>query len=190
MGRIVTTAVFRRRGADVRHLAGPLAGRVRYYDLKHHWTKRIVPHLEDRDLNRILVRELNKYRTGLYGKRFMPGMLPEDIDCCDWRCNHRAPHPRFWAYASYGTCHWIANFALRLANLSEPGRGWRILTSDVHTTVWDGDLTLFDFNYQAMGIPAMETFEAACRTELPVGAYKRTYRPPHWSERETTEGKL
>lgn len=175
-------AVFRRRGANVKHLAGPLAGRVHYYDLKRHWSRRIAPHLDDRELNKILVREFNKYMTGLCGRRFLPGMLPEDIDCCDWRCHYRPPYPRYWAYASHSTCHWIVNFSLRLANLSEPDRPWRILTSTRHSTVWDGELTLFDFNFQAMGIPVKETFEAACETELPVGAYLRTYHPPHWSE--------
>jgi hypothetical protein len=173
----MATAMFRRRGTDVKHLADSLADRVRYYDLKRRWTRRIAPHLDDPELNKILVREFNKFMTGVGGKRFLPGMLPEDVDCCDWRCNHRPPHPRYWAYVSHGTCHWIVNFSLRLANLAEPDRPWRILTSQAHSTVWDGELTLFDFNLQAMGVPVREAFRLACETELPVGAYRQTGKP-------------
>jgi hypothetical protein len=70
-------------------------------------------------------------------------------------------------------CHWIVNFTLRLAILAVPERPWRILSSPEHSTVWDGEKTLFDFNYQAMGVPADECFERASRggTEGPPGRY-------------------
>jgi hypothetical protein len=51
---------------------------MRYYDLKRHWTRRIMPHLQDEMLNRILVRDFNKFTYGRWGKRFLPGTYPED----------------------------------------------------------------------------------------------------------------
>jgi hypothetical protein len=181
----MATAIFRRRGTNVKHLAkGPLAGQVRYYDLKRRWSRRIVPHLDDPELNHILVREFNKFTMGTWGRPFLPGMLPEDVESCDWRCDHRPPHPKYWAYVKHAACHWIVNFSLRLANLAEPKHQWRILTSQDHSTVWDGELTLFDFNFQALGIPVKQTFLAACRTELPVGAYLTTYFASDWDAKD------
>jgi hypothetical protein len=108
---------------------------VRYFDLRRHWTRRIEPHLADPELNRILVRDFNRFTHGRWGKRFTAGMYPEEFESCDWRIDKRPPYPRFWRYVKHGACHWLANFALRLAMLAEPERPWRILTSDAHSTV-------------------------------------------------------
>lgn len=154
---------------------------IRYYDLARHWTRRIMPHLGDKELNAILVRDFNRFTFGRWNKPFLPGMLPEQFESCDWRCDHRGPCPRYWAYAKHAACHWIVNFSLRLAMLSEPRRSWRIITSQDHSTVWDGERTLFDINFQAMKIPAEECFEAANERELKVGKYLRTYHAVHYS---------
>jgi hypothetical protein len=50
-----------------------------------------------------------------------------------------------------------------------PERPWRIITSVKHSTVWDGEETLFDFNFQAFGIDANECFEMALEKELAPG---------------------
>ena len=56
---------------------------------------------------------------------------------------------------------------------AEPDREWRIVTSDEHSTVWDGNNTLFDINFSALGLEAEEAFDLAVlhRTSmvLPVG---------------------
>lgn len=134
---------------------------IRYYDLKRNWTRRITSHLADKDLNDILARDFNLFTMGLWAKPFPHGALPEEIENCDWRCDHRPPHPRYWRYVKHGACHWIVNFALRLANLAEPARDWRIVTSDSHSTVWDGDHTLFEFNHQALGVSSDECWTMA-----------------------------
>ena len=54
-----------------------------------------------------------------------------------------------------------------------PDRQWRIITSQKHSTVWDGEDTIFDFNFQAFGIDANECFELAAKTMLPPGKYIR-----------------
>ena len=42
------------------------------------------------------------------------------------------------------------NFNLTLAQLAEPKKEWRIVTSLIHSTVWDGEHTLFDLNGLAL----------------------------------------
>jgi hypothetical protein len=69
------------------------------------------------------------------------------------------------------------NFSLRLATLVEPEKPWRIITSQKHSTVWDGGDTLFDFNFQAFGIDPNECFETAFEKELKLGKYLRVYLP-------------
>ena len=136
---------------------------IHYYDLQRNWTRKIVPHLNDEILNTILVRDFNKYRLGMWNMTFNPGQLPEDIENCDWRLNRsrRGRMPRYWAYAKSGAGAYIANFALRLASLVEPESVWRIVNSSEYCTVWDGRKTLFDFTFQAKGISANYSWQAA-----------------------------
>jgi len=93
---------------------------LEYYPLRRSWTRKIVPHLQEKKLNAILVRDFNRYTLGMWNIFFRPGMLPEQIDTCDWRLDKRRPYPRYWQYVRHGACHWIVNFALRLAMLAEP----------------------------------------------------------------------
>jgi hypothetical protein len=157
---------------------------VKYYDLNKNWSKRIRPHLGDPLLNEVLVRDLNKYTTGLWGTPFTAGMYPEDVENVDWRWRHRGREPRFWKYVKHGACHWTCNFSLRLAMLSEPGRPWRIITSEEHSTVWDGQETLFEFALLALGVDAGEAFQLAQKggIELPVGEFHKPGFPPHYSQ--------
>jgi hypothetical protein len=64
---------------------------------------------------------------------------------------------------------------------SVPRRTWRIITSPEHSTVWDGDQLLFDFNFQAMGIDAGECFQLAYKRELKPGQHKKVYFAEHYS---------
>jgi hypothetical protein len=87
------------------------------YPVQARWRK-IRPHLANPDLQRILVRDLQKVDP-----RFRPGMKPSEIDGCDWRFfDHegnlrRGRAPAFWDYARHASCHWLVNFCLRLAEL-------------------------------------------------------------------------
>lgn len=147
---------------------------VRHYPFGRYWTKRIVPHLADPEFRRIMKRDLNLYARGLGWKiRVEHGDLPERFDCCDWRCNRPGRHPRWWAYACSQACHWCVNFNLRLAMLAEPRRPWRIITSDLHSTVWDGDGLLWDLTFAATGIDPDEAFEMARGRILKPGRYRR-----------------
>ena len=137
--------------------------KIHYYDLQRNWTRKIVPHLNDQFLNSILTRDFNIYLVDAVNRTFKPGQLPQDIESCDWRVTlgRRGRTPRYWAYVKHGACHWIVNFALCLASRAEPDSVWRIVTSDEHSTVWDGRETLFEFNFQALGISANECWQAA-----------------------------
>jgi hypothetical protein len=150
---------------------------MRYYDLKKHWTKKIQPHLADKELNDILVRDMNKL-SSLWGEPFVHGMFPWEFDQSDWVWERRGRPPRFWKYIQLGSCHWLVNFNLKLATLVEPQARWRIVTSDEHSTVWDGEQTVLDFNSLAVGIPAQECFDLAFKNGrvLRPGKFMRTYR--------------
>ena len=154
--------------------------RLRYYDLQRHWTKRIEPHLTDERLNAILVRDFNKFTFGNWKKKFQPGDLPRDFESCDWCWEHRGRAPRYWRYVKHSACHWLVNFNLRLAQLVEPNRPWCIVTSEAHSTVWDGKETLFEFNFLAFGLSADECFSMANVDHLKPGQQYRAGHPVPW----------
>jgi hypothetical protein len=68
-----------------------------------------------------------------------------------------------------------------LAVLTEPNRMWRIISSSDHSTVWDGDETLFDLNFQAMGISPDECFRNAFKRQLKPGRYLRVNFAQHYT---------
>jgi hypothetical protein len=143
---------------------------MKYYDLKKKWRK-VKPHLDDKELNEILVRDFNKYTYGRWHKPFTAGHFPWEFESCDWQLGHRGRPPAFWKYTKHAACHWLVNFNLRLAMLVERDRPWRIITSVKHSTVWDGAETLFDFNFLAMGVDPAECFKLAYDQELKPGEY-------------------
>jgi hypothetical protein len=165
-------------------LSKPRSDGMQYYDLQKHWTKKIKPHLSDKKLNDILVRDLNKLSSSQWGKPFVHGMYPCAYGDSQWSHERRGRPPRYWKYVQYRACHWLVNFNLRLATLVEPDRPWRIVTSEKHSTVWDGDRTLFEFNFLAFGIPAQKCFDLAFENGevLPPGKFRPTYRIPHWTK--------
>jgi hypothetical protein len=153
---------------------------MKYYDLKKNWW-RVRPHLADKKLNNILVRDFNKYTFGRWGEEFTHGRLPWEFETsssviCD-RIGRRSP--AFWRYTKHAACHWLVNFTLRLATLVMPERPWRILTSARHSTVWDGGDLIFDFNFQAFGIDPNQCFASGAHKELPPGKYLRVYLAEH-----------
>jgi hypothetical protein len=165
---------------------------VRYYDAPRLWTKRIVPHLGDEELNRIIVHDFSIYVYGVYGKVFTSGMYPCEFQERCWCAEDRMPHPRYWAYVSYRACHWLVNFNLKLVTLAEPDRPWRIITSRDHSTVWDGRETLFDLTFLAFGVPPQECYGLAMDRQLRPGKYRKVRCPEPWSEtvRRCKEGRL
>jgi hypothetical protein len=159
----------------------------KYYDLKKKWRK-VKPHLGDKRLNDILVRDFNKYTVGRWGKEFASGQYPTEFESCERQSSHRGRKPAFWKYTKHAACHWLVNFTLRLAMLVEPDQKWRIITSQKHSTVWNGDDTLFDFNFQALGIGPNECFQLANVKELRPGKYMRVYFAAHYTKEQYASG--
>jgi hypothetical protein len=154
---------------------------MEYYDLSKNW--RIVKrHLGDTELNEVLVRDFNKFTFGRWCDEFTHGRLPSEFDIHDWR---RGRERAFWKYACWSACHWLVNFNLRLAMLVRPELSWRIIISKEHSTVWDGEDTLFEFSFQAMGVKPQECFELAYETELEPGKYATFDLAQHWIVEKT-----
>ena len=139
----------------------PRRKKMRYYDVVRYWTKRFEPHLRDPELNDILVKDFNRFTRGRWGQVFRRGQYPYEFETCDWAVSRRGPMPRFHKYVKHAACQWMVNFYLRLVSLAEPKRGWRIVTSDDHSTVWDSRQTLFDPQFMALGVPVRESWELA-----------------------------
>jgi hypothetical protein len=59
-------------------------------------------------------------------------------------------------------CYWLVGANLKLATLVLPSRRWFIVMSSYHSTVFDGDETLFDMTGQALYGDADKAFAYAC----------------------------
>ena len=173
-----------------KHLRSPAAGQTkfRYYDLKKNWRK-VKRHLRDPLLNYLLVEDFNKFTRGQWNVPFPEDLYPADFEDCDWlpdrSVDPKFRHCAYMRYVKHGACHWLVNFTLRLAVLVEPNREWCIITSDQHSTVWDGHETLFEFNWQAFGVPADVCFRSAHDEVLRPGEIMEIgFAPPEAKRRQ------
>jgi hypothetical protein len=155
---------------------------VRYYDPMKNWS-RIKPHLKAAEP--VLVRDFNRYTWGRWRKEFVAGMVPHDFESCGWWLDHRGRKPAFWQYAKHGACHWLVNHNLELARSTLPQYEWRIITSDEHSTVYNGNGLLFDLNSCALEIPATECYLMASENGdiLPIGAHLEVDYADHYSQK-------
>ena len=136
--------------------------KMKYYDFKKNWKRKIEPNLANKSLNKILVKDMNAYaRLRNWNLELKEGMVPFDWECCDWWISKRGRRPKYWRYVKHAACHYLVRFNHRLAKLADPDRNWQIISSDLHSTVWDGEDTIFEFNFYAFGIPAQEAFRLA-----------------------------
>jgi hypothetical protein len=135
----------------------------KYFTIGKHWTNKIKPVIESTNAQKILHHDFkkyikskqhdlnNEYKSSGSNKRvnwnFTKNCTPWDWDSVDWRLFRFGRPPAFDAYVCHGACHWIVNTLLYTANIAFPKKQWRIVTSDQHSTVWDGQYTFFDMNY-------------------------------------------
>jgi hypothetical protein len=147
---------------------------MKYYPVTKKWRK-IKPFIETKEVQDILVDNFNKFTSGIQGRPFKHGMIPADFEGCIWDCGKIGRRPEYWNYVKHAACHWLVNFNLKLAMLVEPKRQWRIVSSQKHSTVWDGEETLFDFNFLALGIDPDEAFKLANKSQLKPGRFKTIY---------------
>jgi len=128
------------------------------------------------------MREFAIWRAEERGYTYKPyedGAKPERYDSSDWRCDRRGRPAAYWDYVCHSACHWVVDLALFVAQSCFPSVDWRIITSQKHTTVWNGDCekpVLFDINFSALGVEASEALKLAAKgRELKVGKYLKNY---------------
>lgn len=106
---------------------------------------------------------------------------PSGYDGCDWRFGQtrRGPDPAYWEYVCMRACHWIVDLSLFVARCGFASEDWRIVSSQKHSTVWNGNYDvplLFDLNFLAIGTTASDALKlASTGRELKVGQYLKAY---------------
>jgi hypothetical protein len=151
---------------------------MRYYDPQKNWRK-LKPHIASPDVQIKLYEDMLLYTKAVNRRDFTYGDKPSGFEIGDWRetCNRKGRHPAYWDYVCARACHWLVNFNLMLAMRVEPKNPWRIITSEKHSTVWDGRSLLFDLNFHANGVTALECFQLADDTRLRPGVFRKTNSP-------------
>lgn len=159
-----------------------------YVDIKANW-RRLRPVFESdraRSIYEPCMREYGEVRAEERGQTYQHregDILPRHYDSCDWRwCRDdrgRGRKPAYWDYACHSACHWVVDLALFVAQERCPSEHWRIITSQKHSTVWNGNVKkplLFDINFSAIGVDASEALSLAAKgRELKVGKYLKAY---------------
>jgi len=140
---------------------------MKYVNLQRRW-QQVGPYYRCETAKNIWTPEMTAY---LYGRgvdygfpwKYKPIESPAAVDSCDWRWGHgrRGPQPGYWEYVCHSACHWIVNLHLWVACHIESQTPWQIVSSDKHSTVWDGKDRLWDGNFLALGVEAKEAWKLA-----------------------------
>ena len=151
--------------------------RLSFFPIQKHW-RRLGPLFKSKESKSIWLPNMLEYhrnRAHEFGfkyirKKDMEGS-PACWDSCDWRFNreHPGPSPGFWEFACHSACHWVADMCLYVASNAYPNTPWRIVTSDKHSTVWNGcpkTPVLFDVNFLAIGVKPKEAWELASKGRM------------------------
>lgn len=137
----------------------------KYLDLEKHWEK-LKPYFQSQEAKTIWFREMVTFDVSrMFDYELEDELKDKNYDYektlfpsyFDYFNSKREGKPAFWDYAVHLACHWVAPTNLYVAMKSFPERDWRIITSEPHTTVWDGEDTFFDTNFYAFGIDANKT---------------------------------
>ena len=167
----------------------------KYFAIGKHWTNKIKPVFESQYAQKILHHDFKRYikskerdinnhykDMGLDKKAefsFKKGDELWDWDIGWWRYSRIGRPPAYDNYVCHQACHWVVNTLLYSATNAFPKKQWQIITSDKHSTVWDGKVTFFDLNYLAMQITPEVCFENTFMADglsiLPVGQYLRCH---------------
>lgn len=143
---------------------------IDFYPLQKRWRK-VGPIYRSRMAAAIWHPNMEAYaahRAAEYGydnrlTPWTPELTPSHYDSCSWRwdCERRGPQPGYWAFTCAAACHWLVDLHLWVAQRAEPSRSWHVVTSDLHSTVWDGEETIWDANFMAMGVSATDAIDMA-----------------------------
>ena len=158
------------KGRRKQVLPGP-AG-MKYVDIQKIWRK-AGPVYRSEEARRIWLGEMEAYRlasfeswSAIQGSErsfppFVNNLLPKQYDSMDWRYHRRGARPGYWDYVCSGACHWTVNLNLFVAMKVQPDLPWCIVTSSKHSTVWDGQKSIWDASFLAMGVPVAEAWKMA-----------------------------
>lgn len=138
---------------------------MKYYDVKKNWRK-LKPIAESAEAKSILNNDFNKLTMGKWDKHFPMDKYPSDFENNDWICDVKGRRPEYFKYVKHAACHWLVNFNLHVISKAEPKKKWVIVASGKHSTVWDGEDTLYDLNFLALGVDPNEAFELASEGEI------------------------
>jgi hypothetical protein len=156
-----------------------------YIDPVRHWPQ-LRPIFETEEVQKLIALEMLDYTMRSdYAKQILTNLLPEDpakwrphlIDNCDWRCGRRPAG--YHDYVCHGWCHWGARVNLLVANRWRPKKDWRMVHSQKHATVYDGEGNLFDMQFAALRVPTAECWKLATtrgRKDVRLGDPKAN----HW----------
>ena len=174
----------KKRDAEVK--ASMPAG-FRHFDIGRNW-KKLAPYAETKEARRRLDRDLRIYSAVRareadehYKKlghknyssswnQYTEGTMPNGLDT---RCQSMSARPKKYEdYILGGGCHWIVNWSLCILEHALPKKEWRIVSSDLHSAVWDGNKTFFDITYFPRGLSIDDTYwntihQGSCRILAP-----------------------
>jgi hypothetical protein len=101
------------------------------------------PHFDNPDVQQVLLRDMNICTMALLGEPFMAFDLPKNFE-----------HYFACTYKFFEAAEFMVNTNMTVLSLVQPNKQWRIVTSELHSTVWDGAEEVFD--------PCEEYFGSAC----------------------------
>ena len=145
-------------GETIMEIIAPvLPSNLKYFDISRHW-KTLNPIYESPEIRELALYEMNCYREcqalnyGIKFKEIKEFRYPGYFDSCDWRCDRRGRPPLYDNWICHSACHWIANINMAVVKKAFPNREWRVINSYFHSTVFDGDRTIYDTNLKGMNI--------------------------------------
>ena len=132
-------------------------------------------------MRQALNSDFNKYTMARFGKPFGPEQFPADFEDRE-RLKYSGNVQEPFRYVKMGAAHWTVNFSLMVAMRVAPEKPWRIIRTLNHSSVWDGENTVFDiYGIAFFERGAPESFVRAVRgtntRELAPGELLKTYPP-------------
>lgn len=144
-----------------------------YFPIQQYWWKlrSIYQSEECRKIWHPCMEQYMRWRGFQNGFKHTPkpdAPSPSWYDSCDWRFDRPGRKPAFWDYVCHSACHWVADMNLFVAMQAFPKDAWRIITSEEHSTVWNGEPepVLFDTNFLALGVSAPEAMRLALKGKI------------------------
>jgi hypothetical protein len=145
--------------------------KMKHYGIQKNW-KKLKPFFNTDDVQKQIVKELisSQYSNCMdYGLDFklkntdFQNWKPCQFESSDWLYNlgRRGRRPDYFKFVKSMWCHWSVNVSMVALKEADPKTPWRIVVSDEHSTIWDGESTLFDILFEAKELDASEAWSLA-----------------------------